>query len=401
MIGRLYVPVVSLVLVFLLGNWATKSTRVDPLTAAQNPRIRFQNGGEAISAIPPGVTETEAALAKAVLPGDEVTCCNRVQLLYAGNSQALAIMDSRSGDMLSAQWLQIFLSRHAALRAYPIDVRLGALPNMTMTEFLIKLIAGAERIPRQVDIFLAAAVLEEFRAVGVREEVATLIQSPQAKAVLKSLVSSNTDLAAAVRALEPFLEGESPSANIAANKTAGDSSAVRAERLLQELVEGVPLFAQRQNLLVRIYMGYYDWRNHLLGITSATSRPVPDATYRSTLELIEMGLRYAQSKGIHVVFYLAPIRPIQPNPNLPGDVARFRRDLPSLCQRYGAICLDYVDLIPEDLWTNYPDDAAGTNGQRDFAHFTGMAHKMLADHLLSDIGSRLVRWAQEKATGKR
>ena len=110
-----------------------------------------------------------------------------------------------------------------------------------------------------------------------------------------------------------------------------------------------------------------------------------------------MALRYARSKNIQVVFYLAPMRlGVQPNPNVPSDVTRFRRDVPDLCQRYGVPCLDYVDLIPESLWTNYPDNGVGLGAQRDFAHFTGAAHKLLAERLISDLGPQLIRSTAER-----
>ena len=45
-ISRSYVPVASVVLALLIGNWLAKSYAFDPLTAAQNQRIRFQKGGD-------------------------------------------------------------------------------------------------------------------------------------------------------------------------------------------------------------------------------------------------------------------------------------------------------------------------------------------------------------------
>src|SRR5688572_28362278 len=101
-------------------------------------------------------------------------------------------------------------------------------------------------------------------------------------------------------------------------------------------------------------------------------------------------------KDIHVVLYLAPMRSVQPNPNLPEDVKKFRTDVPALCARYGALCLDYVDLVPEDLWTNYSDDPANVGGQRDFAHFTGAAHKVVAEKLVADLAPQLKNWRAQQ-----
>ncbi len=156
----------------------------------------------------------------------------------------------------------------------------------------------------------------------------------------------------------------------------------------------MPVFARRQDLQAAINLTYNYWRDRLLRINSSTPRPVPPPSYQAAIELIELTLRYARSRGIQIVLYLAPMRlSVQPNPNLPSDVARFRQDVPSLCRRYNATCLDYVDLIPENLWTNYPEGAE--IGQRDFAHFTGAAHKRLAEQLASDIIPQLIREKSE------
>jgi hypothetical protein len=165
-------------------------------------------------------------------------------------------------------------------------------------------------------------------------------------------------------------------------------------------VERNNLFAHRSDLQNRIGLGFYALRNTLLSINSESARPVPESSYRASLELLEMALRYAQAKGIHVVLYLAPIRSVQPNPNVPADVVKFRRDVPALCRRYGAVALDYVDLVPENLWTNYSDDII-SGGQRDYAHFTGAAHKLVAEKLITDLGPQLKTWARYKQTTQR
>ena len=315
-------------------------------------------------------------------------------LLYVGNSQSLAIMDQQPGDIITPQWLQIFLARRHDATAQQFDVRLGSLPNITMTEVLIKLIAAAEQSPRQTNAMIAAVVLEEFRGLGVRQEVASELSAPAIKNGLIALVENNSDLPAARKALEPLLKPESQS--VAADKeTRSDSVADRLENHLQVAAERMPVFARRQDLQVTVNLTYNYWRDRLLGITSSTARPVPPSAYQATMELIELALRYARSKEMPVIFYLAPMRlNVQPNPNLPSDVARFRQDVPALCRRYGATCLDYVDLIPENLWTNYPDFGGGA-GQRDYAHFTGAAHKKLAEQLASDISLRLTQRKSE------
>ena len=52
-----------------------------------------------------------------------------------------------------------------------MDVRLGSLPDMTPTEYLIRTVSSGEAHPRQIDILLLMTVLEEFRDLSVRPEV--------------------------------------------------------------------------------------------------------------------------------------------------------------------------------------------------------------------------------------
>jgi hypothetical protein len=389
-----YVPAISVCLVLVLAHWL-HSAAFDPLVAAQNQRIRFQTGGESLKNSS-GLTPGELALAETVLAKHRAPDGKHTELLYIGNSQTIAIMDQTPGDMITPQWLQVLLARRDAPRQKntdeekPVDVNLGSLPNITAPELLIQLVAAGERSPRQADILIASAVLEEFRGLGIRSEVAELASDPEVKARLHSLVEQGSDLSTVRTSLQPLLTSSVSSASSPMTTDSSHSSyAQRIERRLQESSESIPLFADRDNLRGQVALGYHEWRNRLLGITTASVRPVPESSYRASLEMIELALRYAQSAKIKVVLYLAPIRPIQPNPNLPSDVARFRRDVPALCQRYGAKCLDYVDLIPEGLWTNYPDYAVGSKGERDFAHFTGAAHKLLAEKIMVDAGRDL------------
>ncbi|HEV7681993.1 MAG TPA: hypothetical protein VGO68_07720 [Pyrinomonadaceae bacterium] len=399
-VENVYVVAVSVGLVLLLAHWFGGAD-ADPLLAAQNSRIRFQTGGETATNYA-GLTPSEIVLAETVLEKHRVADGKHTELLYVGNSQTLAIMDQAPGDMVSPQWLQILLARKNGLTqpanaaAPPINVNLGSLPNITAPELLVRLIAAGERSPRQADILVASAVLEEFRGLGIRDEMLEAASEEKVKARLHLLVEQNSDLATVHTSLRPLLTSDAPAAATLTTEASGHSYAKRVEAKLQQSIEKVPLFARREDLRVAVALGYHELRNHLLGITSSSQRPVPEASYRASLEMIELALRYAQSQHIKVVLYLAPMRPVEPNPNVPSDVARFRRDLPALCSRYGAKCLDYVDLVPENLWTNYPDDVAGTEGQRDFAHFTGAAHKLLAEKLLADIADQTGSVSQSK-----
>jgi len=391
--ARYYTPVVCLLILTLLSLCLPEIV-FDPSTAAQGRRIEFQSSESVTQANDLSLDEVQ--LAQAVLSSGFDDGRDATRILYVGNSQSMAIMDRLPGDLTSPQWLQVLLARQVGTKESQVVVRLGSLPNLTMTELVVKLVAG-ESPPRGIDVVLLGLVLEEWRALGVRDETLFLAQQQTVRDELTRLVAANADLLSADKSLASILQPASGSQVAAAGSQEPHmvSVATSFENQLQTWAERyIPLFAARSKLHGQISLAYYGLRNRVFGFTSATARPVPEATYRPSLELLELCLRYTQSKDIHIIFYLAPIRPIQPNPNPPADVARFRRDVPALCQRYGITCLDYTDLIPAELWTNYPDDAVGTEGQRDFAHFTGAAHKRLAEQLIVDVGALFVQWAR-------
>jgi hypothetical protein len=387
---RTYVPLVTVVLVVLVGNVWAGETHVDPNTIAQNRRIRFQEGGDAAAA---HLTPAEASLADATLTLDRPVDPQRLQLLVLGNSQVTAIMDYKPGDLTTPQWLSVLFARHRQVGQPGVDVRVGALPNMTPTEYLIRFVYAATRRPSWVNVLLAMPVLEEFRDVGVRPEIAHEAQDPIVRATLKRLVAQNPDLGQVRQVLAPYLNPSRQQIGASSQDQGGETAVARAlEQRLQDLADRLPLFNKRTDMLSAIYTDYYKLRNRMFSLSSSSIRPVPAFDYHASLELLELCLRFSASLHIPAFFYLTPLRPIEPNPNLPSDVARFRRDVPALCRRYAIDCVDYSDLVPESMWTNYPDKALG----RDFAHFTGVAHRLVADHLWDDLGERMLQlWAQQ------
>ncbi len=60
LLTRLYVPLVTIALVLVVGNCLALRSKFDPLTVAQNSRIRFQTGAEETARLD-GLTPAEAA----------------------------------------------------------------------------------------------------------------------------------------------------------------------------------------------------------------------------------------------------------------------------------------------------------------------------------------------------
>lgn len=407
LLRRIYVPVASTLLFLVVGNaMAFRVSNFNALTANQNARLAFQTRDETKSLKISGLSSSEMSLASSVLNRDKAPSAGRPQLLYIGNSQTMAIMDRQPGDLTSPQWLQVLLAQRAKASSSSnfVEVRLGSFPNITPTETLIELVAAHENRPGHVDKLVLCSVLEEMRNVGVRDEVEKMARRAPVAAELARLAKQNPDLREAQVPLRPYIGAKStsssssssagsssnaaPTATVAASGQSSTDFTAPLETRLQDGAERLPIFAQRTNLYGQAYSLFYAFRNRLAGINSSSPRPVPPGDYATNLQLLELTLRYARSQKIPVTVYLSPIRPIQPNPNVASDVARFRRDVPALCKRLNAVCLDYLDIVPEKLWTNYTD-AEGQGGQRDFAHFTGAAHKLVAEKLITDVGDRL------------
>ena len=79
---RLYVPLMTVVLLGSVGTYWAQGGSFDPNTAAQNPRIRFQTAADAATA--PGLTTREAIAASAVVDPNRSVEPDRLQLLYLG-----------------------------------------------------------------------------------------------------------------------------------------------------------------------------------------------------------------------------------------------------------------------------------------------------------------------------
>jgi len=385
LLSRLYVPVVTIVIVLVAGNWIASRSNFDPLTIAQNSRIRFQSGVEQFSHID-GLTPAEAAAAGAVVRDGFKEGPGTNQLLFLGNSQTMAITDEKPGDLTTPQWMQVLLLRQAG--SGPASrVILGSIPNQSMAEFLVTLVAASQWPRHPVNTVIGSVTLREWRGMGIRDSLLSMAAAQPVRTALSSLIAANPDLPLADAALDGSLKGGQTGAAAPIKQTV----AARLEQRVQKAAaDAIPLFKMRTYIYLRVHVYYMGLRNWLLGIHTATPRPIPEATYQASLQLLELSIRYARSQNLNLALYLAPVRPIQPNPTLPSDLAKFRKDAMGLCEKYTVSCLDYSDLVPEKLWADYSaEDVAGEAGERDYAHFTGRAHKLVAQKIMADVGSRL------------
>ncbi|MBI4634953.1 MAG: hypothetical protein HY727_01260 [Candidatus Rokubacteria bacterium] len=387
-------PITAVAIVLLVNAGVSRSRPTDPLAAAQDPRLTFGTAGEVGRLTPrAGVQGRPDPLVARVLRDLPARAPGRATVLFIGNSQTMAIMDMRPGDRIVAAWLASALN--GGDRDEPFAIRMASDANLTMSELLIKLVAATANPSQGPDAVIVGIVLDGLRWVEARPDLVRLMGNADARDAIARVVSAEPRLAAAARAMADVraLEAVQPSA-------AGPSADARAGRerpmaAIEEHLQGwaeraLPLFAARRDLHAALSLRYTATRNALLGFRTTTRRPIAPAMYAANLELIAASLRLLREQRVAAVLYIAPIRPLEPNSYVEEDVARFRRDLADLCRRYEALYLDYTGLIPGPLWTNYPEtDASGIGGQPDFAHFTGAAHRVLAERLAADVWPRL------------
>ena len=332
------------------------------------------------------LSPAEANLAEAVYQLSFSGAPATYRLLYLGNSQAYTLLNPGSQDLIAPQWLQILLARQEA----QIEIRLVVLPDLAMSEFLIEILAAGESDLPVEAVIGGLSLRRVTRENAIRPQVLALLDAPTVGDRLDELVRSNPDLplAAAV------LSGVELSDSTASQTLWRPAWEAAFDRWLSDLF---PLVEKHADLREALGLDLILARNRLFGVTSASSRRLSAASYRTNLELLELSMRYARSRGIRVILTLAPVRPQQPNPIQPEDIQRFQHDLSPLVERNGALFFDYTALLSEEYWGNLPaNDLSGFGGQPDFYHFNGEGHYRLAEQLLQDAGPWLRDWAAEK-----
>ncbi|MGC1966899.1 MAG: hypothetical protein WA673_10580 [Candidatus Acidiferrales bacterium] len=380
-------PVVTVVLLLVFGNYLATLSQIDPLSLAQNRRMRFQSSDSLEVNPSPEFTQVERKWADAVVRNGFTRESSRPAILYFGDSQTMALVDWRPGDLTAPQWLQIFLLRRLGEAHAPVVI-LGSQANLNMAEFLIELVSATQWNPPVIQTVIASLALKEWTRLGIRDTIAAEARAPEVRATLAALVASHPDLTDADAVLKPLVSSAPRSQ---ASQVSNPRSVYnRFNDQIQRVADMLPLFSVRPYLYADLSVAYINARNWLLNIRTDTPRPVPAQAFRGSLELLEITLDYAQARKIPVVLYLAPVRNVEPNPNLPVDLEHFDKSVQAIAEEHNVVTLNYSNLVPDNLWIRSPDDSRDPD--RDFAHFTGDAHKLVAQHLMSDIGGRLVDW---------
>jgi hypothetical protein len=390
------------VLLLMVANFMVRKLDLNPMTVAQNKALMFLGPRTADDPVYSSLPENRP---------------DRLSILFTGNSQTYSVMDYSPGESNMITSLSDILNGGVETSSAKFPVRYGSEGNLRVSELLIKSVDAVNASSRKPDVLIGSMVLDGLRWVDARAELTQHAKDPQMRKELDALVNSRSDFPLATRvidsmsttadvesddqpqALQPGVQPKDvfQSGNTSTKRV----SAARAEDWLQSRLDSsLALFGKRRMMYTLFIYYYLAARNGLFRLDTSTRRPIPQGMYQTNMQLLELTLQYLREHGVHAVLYFAPVRPIEPNPYNPPDIERFRRDLPAVCARQGATCFDYSNLVPEEMWTKYPTYIPGQAGQRDFAHFTGKAHRRVAEQLASDLAPYLRKWSEEKARGK-
>ena len=382
-----YVATTTLLLLAATSFWV-RNLDTNPLTIAQNKRVMFtgsrDKGDPVYSPLP-------------------LNNSDRLSILFIGNSQSYAIMDYSPGDQCMITFLSDMLNGGHETETARFPVRYGSLANLRMSEVLTKSVNSVADTQHRPDVVLVGIVLDGLRVLEARSDIAQAAGTSTVSRELTALVQRSPEFPLAIPAVKTLSAASDtqtgvPQSQVTSGQRGMLAAGTQEDKLQAKLDRSIPLFQKRQDVYAFLVRLYETQRNAFLRIDTSSRRPIAPATYQTNLQLIEMTLKYLREHNAHAVLYFAPIRPIEPNPYDPADISRFRQDFSALCIRQGALCLDYSNLVPEEMWTVYQDnEPTGKTGQRDYAHFTARAHQKVAAQLTTDLLPHLRQWLSEKS----
>ncbi|MEQ1689402.1 MAG: hypothetical protein ABL874_12590, partial [Sphingopyxis sp.] len=283
----------------------------------------------------------------------------RGSVLWLGNSQLAAVNRIGPGDRGAPAILH---DRLAARGRYLVTY---AVPNANLPEHILTIEAV---IPAyNPDVVILPVTYDDIREIGLRDDVAALLDQPGLRARLGASEHGRDVLAAAGAAgTAPASQAEDPR-----------SIRPRVERALVGTLEAhSDLWAKRDAMRGMLGFAIHTLRNKALGINSQTKRAVDPALYRARMEMLDDYLADLRARGVRVLLYVPPYRQNVSGPYVEADYAQFKRDLAGAAARHGADFADLDAIVPGPEWGMVTDSLFGFR-EYDFMHFTGAGHRRL------------------------
>jgi hypothetical protein len=282
--------------------------------------------------------------------------------LWLGNSQLHAVNQYRPGDVNATPLL------HEQLLASGRYLVTFSEPNANLQEHLILFAYLLPRLhPRDL---LLPLVFDDFREAGVRPDLVPALEDSETAGVL-----GQSEIG--VRLLREGKRGSDSGDDLAGiHHTLQE----RSERTLNGWLENRSAWAQRPEARGEILLFLYESRNTLLGIKPTTARRVIPGRFADNWAALEAILSLAESEGIHVYAYIAPIRNDVTIPYDPAEYEAFKTRVgAALKHRKGVSLANLESVVPNQYWGTKAATAVGGEPEYDFMHFQAAGHRYFAE----------------------
>ena len=163
----------------------------------------------------------------------------------------------------------------------------------------------------------------------------------------------------------------------------GDAPSVEA-RLRSAAGEFVPAVGARKELNATAQMLAGDVRNALLRIKSSSKRPILKTRYELNCQFLEILMAECKREQVQLIVYVNPLNPLAENPYVASEYEEFKRWIESTAVRNAVPFANFEQLVPADEW-------GLLNGEPDYKHFRGAAHKRVAHELMRRFGALMTR----------
>lgn len=238
-----------------------------------------------------------------------------------------------------------------------------------------------EWLMSQTDLkgLVVGAWMQGMREENIRSSIAIAMQEPEVRDSLLSTEVGN-------KALQMIESSD-------ALQTKGSASFqdVVETKIVETLKDNVSLWRVREEAEGQIRLFFRNikfnivkLRNILLGLEKENWMwPIPEARYNKNIQFLETLVEEARKNNIEVLIYVPPRPSDAPFPFDPDLYARFKNDVKTFSDKYGAHFANLEDCVTGDVWGTTKDG----DGEliQDITHFKAGGHAQLAKCLEKEI----------------
>lgn len=311
-------------------------------------------------------------------PGEALELCVKgaharafsIRALWLGNSQLHAVNQLGAGERNAPD----ILAERLAERS--IDLITVSAGNANLQEHMVLFNYLLDRL--EPNILILPVVFDDTREDGIRDGIADLLNDDK---LLHTLNESDIG-ANLVNEMLPKIVLED-------KKTLQGRSEAWINAWLDR---NLTLWHARPEMRGDLFIWLYRLRNTLFGIKPSSKRKIIPKRYANNMDAYEMILLAAAKFNVRVLVYFAPIGSHRgERPYEESEYQRFKEEIATLAQQYGANLENFEDLVPAPLWGQKESTTTSESSELDFMHFTAAGHIILADQIAERLSTVPVR----------